>query len=120
MVEVSVGANAYIIEPRLGSHQNRGPVTDSSTTKTPVVTFTKTKPGGRRGSPTTEYSALLNTVRDAGLLRRRTGFYYLMFSLITLALGGVITGFNLLGDSWFQLLKIGRASCRERVEIAVG
>jgi fatty acid desaturase len=27
-----------------------------------------------------------------------------VFSLITLALGGVITGFILLGDSWFQLL----------------
>ena len=81
-------------------------MTDSPTTatKAPVVTFTKTKPGGRRGNPTTEYSALLNTVRDAGLLRRRTGFYYLVFSIITVALGGVITGFILLGDSWFQLL----------------
>jgi fatty acid desaturase len=27
-----------------------------------------------------------------------------MFSGITLALGGLITGFILLGDSWFQLL----------------
>lgn len=75
-----------------------------SPTATPVVTFTKTRPGGRRDNPTTEYSALLNTVRDAGLLRRRTGFYYAMFAGITLALGGVVTGFVLLGDSWFQLL----------------
>ncbi len=74
---------------------------------TPVVTFTKTRPGGKRGNPTTEYSALLNTVRDAGLLRRRTGFYYAMFAGITIALGGVITGFVLLGDSWFQLLMAG-------------
>ncbi|MEX1077612.1 MAG: acyl-CoA desaturase [Homoserinimonas sp.] len=79
-------------------------MTDSSTTQAPVVTFTKTKPGGRRGNPTTEYSSLLNTVRDAGLLQRRTGFYYMVFSIITLALGGVVTGFILLGDSWFQLL----------------
>ncbi len=70
----------------------------------PVVTFTKTRPGGDRSNPTTEYSALLRTVRDAGLLRRRTGFYYLVFSLITLALGGAITGFVLLGNSWYQLL----------------
>ena len=70
----------------------------------PVVTFTKTKPGGSRANPTTEYSSLLRTVRDAGLLRRRTGFYLMMFSLITVALGGAITGFILLGDSWFQLL----------------
>ncbi len=69
-----------------------------------IVTFTKTRPGGNRDNPTTEYSALLRTVRDAGLLRRRTGFYYLIFSLITVALGGAITGFILLGNSWYQLL----------------
>ena len=69
-----------------------------------VVSFTKTRPGGSGKNPTTEYSALLRTVREAGLLRKRTGFYYLMFSLVTAALGGVITGFILLGDSWLQLL----------------
>jgi fatty acid desaturase len=76
-------------------------------TAAPVVTFTKTRPGGNQANPTTEYSALLRTVREAGLLRRRTGFYYLMFSIITLALGGAITGFILLGDSWYQLLMAG-------------
>nr|WP_227411926.1 MULTISPECIES: acyl-CoA desaturase [unclassified Cryobacterium] len=40
-------------------------------------------------------------------MRRRTGFYWLMFSGITLALGGAVTGFILLGDSWFQLLIAG-------------
>lgn len=70
----------------------------------PVVTFTKTKPGGNRVNPTTEYSALLRTVRDAGLLRRSTGFYVLLFGIILAALGGAVTGFILLGDSWFQLL----------------
>ena len=73
----------------------------------PVVTFTRTHPGGGRSNPTTEYSALLRVIRDAGLLRRRTGFYYLVFSAITLALGGAITGFILLGDSWYQLLIAG-------------
>ncbi len=77
------------------------------TSATPTVTFTKTRPGGGRGSSTSEYSALLHTIRDAGLLRRRTGFYWLMFSGITLALGGAVTGFILLGDSWFQLLIAG-------------
>lgn len=78
-----------------------------STTSAPVVTFTKTRPGGGGGNSTSAYSALLNTVKDAGLLRRRTGFYWVMFSAITLALGGIITGFILLGDSWFQLLLAG-------------
>lgn len=74
---------------------------------TPVVTFTKTKAGGSRTNPTTEYSALLRTVRDAGLLNRRRGFYFMMFSILTLALGGAITGFVLLGDTWYQLLIAG-------------
>jgi fatty acid desaturase len=69
----------------------------------PTVTFTKPRPGGRT-NPTTEYSKLLNVVRDAGLLRKRTGFYYFVFSMLTLALAGAVTGFILLGDSWFQLL----------------
>ena len=77
---------------------------DGATAKAPTVSFTRTKPGGNRANPTTEYSALLRTVRDAGLLRRRTGFYYLMFGILVAALGGVVTGFVLLGDSWLQLL----------------
>lgn len=46
----------------------------------------------------------MRTVRDAGLLRRRRGFYYAMFAALTVALGGLVTGFVLLGDSWYQLL----------------
>ena len=76
----------------------------SDLTVAPVVTFTKTKPGGSPGNLTTEYSSLLRAVRDAGLLRRRTGFYLMTFCILTLALSGAITGFILLGDSWFQLL----------------
>ena len=49
----------------------------------------------------------MRTVRDAGLLRRRTGFYYAVFAGLAVALGGAITGFILLGDSWFQLLIAG-------------
>lgn len=54
--------------------------------------------------PTSTYSALMRTVRDAGLLRRRRGFYYAVFAALVVALGGAITGFVLLGDSWYQLL----------------
>ena len=70
----------------------------------PVVTFTKTKPRGDRSNPTTEYSALLRTVRDAGLLRRSRGFYYGMFAALLGVLGATSAGMVLLGDSWFQLL----------------
>lgn len=73
----------------------------------PVVTFTKTRPGGAAANPTTEYSALLRTVRDAGLLRRRSWFYGMVFGLLLLALGGAAVGFVLLGHSWYQLIIAG-------------
>ncbi|CAN5384563.1 acyl-CoA desaturase [soil metagenome] len=74
---------------------------------TPVVTFTKTMPRGDRSNPTTEYSALLRTVRDAGLLRRRRGFYAAVAAVLAVALGGTVTGMVLLGESWLQLLMAG-------------
>jgi fatty acid desaturase len=55
-------------------------------------------------NPTATFAALLKTVREAGLLKRRTGFYMLVLTALALALGGLATGFVLLGDSWFQLL----------------
>ncbi|WP_344221587.1 acyl-CoA desaturase [Kribbella sancticallisti] len=53
------------------------------------------------------YSDLLHTVRDLGMLRRRYAYYWTRIGLVLAALGGVITGFVLLGDSWFQLLMAG-------------
>lgn len=70
----------------------------------PVSRIRTTTPRGEKPNPTTEYSALLRAVRDQGLLKRRTGFYALMFGGVTLALLGAIAGFVLLGDSWYQLL----------------
>lgn len=67
----------------------------------------KTQPRGDRKNPTTEYSGLLHTVRDAGLLRRRTGFYYVMFGIVTLALAGAVAGALLLSQSWLVLLIAG-------------
>jgi fatty acid desaturase len=45
-----------------------------------------------------------NVVRETGLLRRAPWFYAMVGAAIAVALGGAITGFILLGDSWFQLL----------------
>jgi fatty acid desaturase len=73
----------------------------------PVINIIRTKPRGDRANPTTEYAALLNTIRDAGLLRRRTGFYILMFVVLVGALGAAFTGIALLGHSWFVLLIAG-------------
>jgi fatty acid desaturase len=70
----------------------------------PTVRIVKTRRGGDSKNPTTEYSALLHTVRNLGLLKRRTGFYWMMFSILTVAAIAAGTGSFFLGDSWFQLL----------------
>ncbi|WP_084626609.1 fatty acid desaturase family protein [Demequina aurantiaca] len=58
-------------------------------------------------SITSTFTELASTVRDLGLLRRHYAFYIGSAAVLTLALGGIITGFILLGDSWFQLLMAG-------------
>ncbi|MET3902931.1 acyl-CoA desaturase [Paenarthrobacter sp. 4246] len=50
------------------------------------------------------YSTLLKSVRNAGLLRRRRGFYITVFVLLMVAWAGTWGGFLLLRDTWFQLL----------------
>jgi fatty acid desaturase len=75
-----------------------------STTPDPAVQFIRTKPGGAMLNHTTAYSSLLQTVRNLGLLKRRTGYYWIMFSVLGVAMAGIWAGFILLGDSWFQLL----------------
>ncbi|AMM22749.1 delta fatty acid desaturase (plasmid) [Frondihabitans sp. PAMC 28766] len=59
---------------------------------------------GETARPTSTYTALLAQVRDAGLLKRRRGFYITVFVIITLLLAAAVTGFFLIGTSWFQLL----------------
>ncbi|WEK62006.1 MAG: acyl-CoA desaturase [Candidatus Microbacterium colombiense] len=53
------------------------------------------------------YKQVSQVVKETGLLQRATGFYALVAAGILVALGGCITGFILLGDSWFQLLIAG-------------
>ena len=61
---------------------------------------------GQRGltNPVSEFAALMHTVRDAGLLRRRKRFYLITFAAITLAMVGAWFGFALLQDTWYLLL----------------
>jgi len=67
--------------------------------------FRPTKPRDPDAQPVTStYSSLARTVRDAGLLRRAHHYYAWTLAALTVALGGIITGFVLLGDSWLQLL----------------
>ncbi|WP_295839024.1 acyl-CoA desaturase [uncultured Microbacterium sp.] len=49
------------------------------------------------------YTELSQVVRESGLLVRTPGFYLGVAIAIALGFAGCITGFILLGDSWFQL-----------------
>jgi fatty acid desaturase len=60
--------------------------------------------GGQAARFTSTYGALSKEVRDAGLLRRAYGYYLTTAVALAVALGGIVAGFVLLGDSWFQLL----------------
>ncbi|WP_353816772.1 fatty acid desaturase family protein [Agromyces sp. SYSU T00266] len=63
-----------------------------------------TKPRGDRPGVTQSYAALSQVIKESGLLRRTPVFYSLLVGGLVLALGGAITGFVLLGDTWYQLL----------------
>ena len=53
------------------------------------------------------YTEVSQVVRETGLLARAQWFYALVGAALVLALGGAITGFILLGDTWYQLLIAG-------------
>lgn len=50
------------------------------------------------------YTQISQRVRDTGLLRRAPRFYLLVGAALALAFSGLVVGFLLLGDSWYQLL----------------
>ncbi len=58
----------------------------------------------RTPRPPTEYSQLLQTVQQAGLMKRRYGYYAVKSALMVLAVAGIVAGMILLGESWLQLL----------------
>jgi fatty acid desaturase len=53
---------------------------------------------------TAAYAEVAQTVRDAGLMRRRTGSYAILAAGLSLASIGLMVGFIMIGNSWFQLL----------------
>lgn len=72
----------------------------------PAVRIIRTGPRGL-GNPTSDFATLLNTVRDAGLLRRRRAFYILVFLGISVAMAGAWLGFAYLRGTWYELLIAG-------------
>ncbi|CAN5198191.1 acyl-CoA desaturase [soil metagenome] len=72
----------------------------------PAPRVVRTGPRGL-GNPVSEFSALLHTIRDAGLLRRRRGFYIAMFATLVTLTAGAFVGFAMLHNSWFILIIAG-------------
>lgn len=59
-------------------------------------------PGAASGTST--YKDLLEEVRSAGLLERRTGFYWAVFAVLVTLVAACWVAVAMLGGSWFQLI----------------
>lgn len=59
--------------------------------------------GTARAKQVSDFAELSRRVQDAGLLRRRYGYYWTKFVLLTLAGLGLAVAFVWIGDSWWQL-----------------
>lgn len=68
-----------------------------------AVTPSLERAGTPRERQVSEFTALSRTVQDAGLMRRRHGYYWTRFAVLTLLLGGLLTAVVVLGDTWWQL-----------------
>ncbi|NEE03463.1 fatty acid desaturase family protein [Phytoactinopolyspora halotolerans] len=58
----------------------------------------------RRTRYVSSYTELSRQVQDAGLLRRRYGYYWTKIITTVAAFAGIWVAFGFLGNSWFQLL----------------
>lgn len=76
----------------------------SSTLTTPGRLRTTTPRDGTFPNLTKAYREVAQVARESGLMRRARWFYGLTGGGVALAFLGCLTGFILLGDSWFQLL----------------
>ncbi|KQO65291.1 fatty acid desaturase family protein [Curtobacterium sp. Leaf261] len=67
----------------------------------------RTRPRTDAPTGTSTYSAILAQVKDGGLLKRRTGFYWSVFAVLVATLAAAFVVFALLGDTWYQLIIAG-------------
>jgi fatty acid desaturase len=56
------------------------------------------------GRATSDFTALAKAVQEAGLMRRRYGYYWAKLVATTVLLAAWTVGFVLLGDTWWQLV----------------
>ena len=83
----------------------RCPLAIRGTFMSPTSTAERPKARAIQPNPVVQsYSELLKSVKAAGLLERRSGFYIWVFVALALLMAGTWLGFALIGDSWYQLL----------------
>lgn len=61
-------------------------------------------PVGTRERQASDFTALSRAVTEAGLMRRRYGYYWTQFAVLTALLVALGAGVVLLGHTWWQLL----------------
>ncbi len=61
-------------------------------------------PGSPRERQVSDFAELSRRVQDAGLMRRRYGYYWTKFALMTLAGLALAGAFVWIGDSWWQMV----------------
>lgn len=65
-----------------------------------IATHRRTQSTPRAAS---DFTPLAQEIRDAGLLRRRYGYYWTKLIAVPIVLGALVVGFVFLGDTWWQL-----------------
>lgn len=69
---------------------------------TPVL---RTRPKSKEsGASASEFTELARRVKDAGLMRRRYGYYWTKLALVPVLFAVSIAAFIWIGDSWWQML----------------
>ena len=67
------------------------------------VRIIATRAGPRSNRGTSDFSELARDIRASGLMRRRYGYYWTKILAVPVVFAVAITGFILLGDTWWQL-----------------
>src|SRR3954467_3057503 len=92
------------LQGRSGPQSKPGDIISSTVLDSRLGPVRQTYAGTKEFPPIARaYTEVSQTARETGLLRRTPWFYGTVGLAIALAFGGAITGFILLGDSWFQL-----------------
>ena len=102
-----MGAPPLAVKRPTGPHRNWCTIS-STITANRLGPVRQTYAGTTEFPPMTRaYTEVSQVVKESGLLRRTPWFYGAVGLVLLLGFGGAITGFVLLGNSWFQLLIAG-------------